>query len=70
MLATAIIRALKHPAFTAASFVPTDWDSAEDKAWFAAHVVHFLLKDCTETLFTKRFYNRLHCCFGFCADYG
>ena len=35
MLSAALTRALTTPAFIAADFVPTHWDSAEQKAKFA-----------------------------------
>jgi hypothetical protein len=41
MLPAAIVRALLNPAFTAAEFTPTQWDSAEDKAKFANALMKF-----------------------------
>jgi hypothetical protein len=35
MLSAALTHALTTPAFVAADFVPTQWDSAEQKAKFA-----------------------------------
>ena len=35
MLSAALTRALTTPAFVAADFVPTQWDTAEQKAKFA-----------------------------------
>ena len=40
MLPAATIRALMNPAFNAVEFIPTQWDTAEDKAKFANAIVH------------------------------
>ena len=47
MLSAALTRALTTPAFADADFVPTQWDTAEQKAKFAnallTFVAHFFL---------------------------
>jgi hypothetical protein len=42
MLPAATVRTLTTPAFTAAEFTPTQWDSAEDKAKFANALMKFI----------------------------
>jgi hypothetical protein len=55
--------------FTADMFTPTKWDSAQDKADFANKFVRFVESGFKETLFTKKFYNRLSNCFQHIAHY-
>ena len=55
--------------FDAAQFVPTQFDTAEDKAWFANHFFRFIEGDFKESLFTERFYRRLSHCFFHIAHY-
>jgi hypothetical protein len=55
--------------FRAEHFVPTKWDTAEDKAWFANQFVKFVGSGFSENYFTKRFYDRLNGCFGHIAHY-
>lgn len=55
--------------FSASQFTPTQWNSAEDKAWFANHFVRFIRSACDEKYFTTKFYRRLSCCFGHIAHY-
>ena len=56
--------------FSAAQFVPTQWDSAEQKAKFANHFVRFLESDCNSNLFHPWFYRRLSMTFGHIAHFG
>jgi hypothetical protein len=55
--------------FAACEFTPTEFNSCEDKAWFANHFVHFVEAGCPQRLFRKRFYHRLSLCFGHIAHY-
>jgi hypothetical protein len=55
--------------FSPSQFTPTQWDSAEDKAWFANQFVRFIRSACDERYFTTKFYRRLSCCFGHIAHY-
>lgn len=55
--------------FTTYEFTPTEFDSREDKVWFANHFIGFLEAGCPERLFTKRFYRRLSLSFGHIAHY-
>jgi hypothetical protein len=60
---------MKPKTFTAEEFTPTQWDSAETKAEFANHFVRFVESDFKQSLFTKKFYNRLSMCFDHIAHY-
>lgn len=55
--------------FAADQFTPTQWDSADDKAWFANQFVRFVQSDFDERHFTDRFYRRLSNTFGHIAHY-
>lgn len=55
--------------FEPAQFTETKWDTAEVKAEFGNHLLTFILQDFPEAMFTRRFYNRLHLCFGLIAQY-
>jgi hypothetical protein len=46
-------------------FRPTQWNSAEKKLAFANHLLNFIAADFPRKKFTKDFYNRLSCVFGF-----
>ena len=59
MMPASIVRALTNPAFTAAEFSPTQWDSAEDKAKFANALMKFIAGDFPRQSFTKSLYRRL-----------
>ena len=69
MLPAATIRALTMPAFTAAEFAPTQWDSAEDKARFANALMKFIAHEFPRQSFTKPFYGRLSNTFGHIAHH-
>ena len=55
--------------FEASQFVPTEWNSAADKAAFGNTLLHFIESDWKRSLFTKGFYQRLSNCFGHIAHY-
>jgi hypothetical protein len=55
--------------FTPSQFVPTKWNSAEDKAKFANHFVRFVESGFKKSLFQKWFYTRLSMTFGHIAHY-
>ena len=55
--------------FTAAQFVPTEWDSAAEKAAFANWFVRFVEGGFKETVFYKKRYTRLSMMFGHIAHY-
>ncbi len=67
MMPASIVRALTNPAFTAAEFSPTQWDSAEDKAKFANALMKFIAGDFPRQSFTKSLYRRLSNTFGHIA---
>ena len=67
MMPASIVRALTNPAFTAAEFSPTQWDSAEDKAKFANALMKFIAGDFPRQSFTKSLYQRLSNTFGHIA---
>jgi len=69
MLSAALTRALTTPAFVAADFVPTQWDSAEQKAKFANALLTFVAKDFPRSKFHESFYRRLSNTFGHIANY-
>ena len=55
--------------FTADQFIPTRFDSAEQKAEFANQFVSFVKSDFSRGKFPKWFYNRLSMTFGHIAHY-
>ena len=69
MLSAALTRALTTPAFVAADFVPTHWDSAEQKAKFANALLTFVAQDFPRSKFHESFYRRLSNTFGHIAHY-
>ena len=69
MLSAALTRALTTPAFVAADFVPTHWDSAEQKAKFANALLTFVAQDFPRSKFHEGFYRRLSNTFGHIANY-
>ena len=69
MLSAALTRALTTPAFVAADFVPTHWDTAEQKAKFANALMRFIADDYPRSKFHKDFYRRLSNTFGHIAHY-
>ena len=69
MLSAALTRALTTPAFVAADFVPTQWDTAEQKAKFANALMRFIADDFPRSKFHERFYRRLSNTFGHIANY-
>jgi hypothetical protein len=69
MLPAATIRALTTPAFTAAEFTPTQWDSAENKARFANALMKFIAHEFPRQSFTKSLYQRLSNTFGHIAHH-
>jgi hypothetical protein len=69
MLSAALSRALTTPAFVAADFVPTQWDSAEQKVKFANALLTFVAQDFPRSKFHENFYRRLSNTFGHIACY-
>jgi hypothetical protein len=67
MLSAALTRALTTPAFVAADFVPTQWDTAEQKAKFANALLTFVAQDFPRSKFHESFYRRLSNTFGHIA---
>lgn len=59
--------ALVRPAFTAADFTATKWDTSEDKAHFANNFCRFVAADFKTTMFTEKMYRRLVMTFGHIA---
>jgi hypothetical protein len=55
--------------FTATQFQPTKWESAEQKAKFANHLVKFIQGGYKKSHFPQWFYARLSNCFGHIAHY-
>jgi hypothetical protein len=55
--------------FEADTFTPTKWNSSADKADFGNKLLHLLLNDCQQSLFTHKLYDRLMNCFGHIAHY-
>lgn len=53
--------------FQPSDFIPKQFSTVGDKAEFGNALVHFIESNCTQELFTKRFYNRLSMCFGHIA---
>ncbi len=68
MLSAALTRALTTPAFVVADFVPTHWDSAEQKAKFANALLTFVAQDFPRSKFHESFYRRLSNTFGHIAN--
>jgi hypothetical protein len=60
---------MKTKPFTSGQFTPTKWDSAEQKAKFANHLVRFIRNGFLRSLFHKWFYTRLSMTFGMIAHY-
>ena len=69
MLSAALTRALTTPAFVAADFVPTQWDTSEQKAKFANALLTFVAQDFPRSKFHESFYRRLSNTFGHIAHY-
>jgi hypothetical protein len=69
MLSAALTRALTTPAFVAADFVPTQWDTSERKAKFANALLTFIARDFPRSKFHENFYRRLSNTFGHIAHY-
>src|SRR5271165_5551963 len=69
MLSAALTRALTTPAFVAADFVPTHWDTDEQKAKFANALLTFVAHDFPRSKFHESFYRRLSNTFGHIACY-
>lgn len=67
MLPAATVRALTTPAFTAAEFTATQWNSADDKAKFANALMKFVGNEFPRQSFTKSLYRRLSNTFGHIA---
>jgi len=67
MLPIALSRAIRLPLLTADPFTATKWDTGDDKAKFANHLLRFIAEDFPERLFTKAFYHRLCNTFGHIA---
>lgn len=55
--------------FTADQFMPTKWDTAADKLWFANQFVKFVESGFNQRHFNDRFYRRLSNTFGHIAHY-
>lgn len=55
--------------FQASQFTPTQWDTAQNKVWFARQFMRFVQSDFAERHFTDRFYRRLSNTFGHIAHY-
>jgi hypothetical protein len=69
MLPASIERAIVTPPLEPASFRPTRWSAAEDKAKFGNGLLRFIAKDMPKTLFTDLLYQRLSNSFGHIAHY-
>jgi hypothetical protein len=61
--------ALTRPTFSPCDFIATQWNSADEKAWFANILCRFIESDFRRTLWTRRLYRRLSLCFGHIAHY-
>lgn len=55
--------------FIPSEFTPTQWSTVEEKATFGNTLLHFIDSGFRETLFTKKFYDRLMNTFGHIAHY-
>lgn len=53
--------------FHARHFLPTEWDTAEEKAEFANQFARFVESGFSRQFFTGKFYQRMVCMFGFHA---
>ena len=69
MLFAALTRVLTTPAFAAADFAPTQWDTAEQKAKFANALLTFVAQDFPRSKFHESFYRRLSSTFGHIANH-
>jgi hypothetical protein len=69
MLSAALTGTLTTPAIVAADFVPTQCDTAEQKAKFANALLTFLAQDFPRSKFHEGFYRRLSNTFGHIACY-
>jgi hypothetical protein len=69
MLSAALTGVLTSPAFVAADFVPTHWESAEQKVKFANALLTFVAQDFPRSKFHENFYRRLSNTFGHIACY-
>jgi hypothetical protein len=61
--------ALVRPAFDAAVFTATKWNTADDKASFANTLCRFIAADFKTSLFTDKLYRRLSDTFGHIANF-
>jgi hypothetical protein len=59
----------KYKTFTADQFMPTEYQTAKQKAKFANHFVRFVQSDFNHNLFYKWFYVQLSMCFAHIAHY-
>jgi hypothetical protein len=55
--------------FLPSQFIATQWSTERDKADFANSVLHFIESEFKQTLFTRKFYERLSNTFGNIAHY-
>jgi hypothetical protein len=69
MIPQALSRALRTPPLVPEQFVPTKWNSAEDKAAFGNRLLTLIAKDFQRTTFSRSFYERLSNTFGHIAHY-
>ena len=58
-----------HTFFTASDFLPTKWNTADDKAVFGNTLLHFMLTGFLAGRFTEKLYTRLSMCYGHIAHY-
>ena len=56
-------------SLTTSMFVPTKWNSAENKAKFGNDLMRFIFADFQRDKFTQKLYERLSNCFGHNAEY-
>ncbi len=68
-LPPAIVREIRYPEPSEASFTPTRFTPASTKLWFTVHMLRFCTSDFPEHHFTQRFYAQLMHCFGMIAHY-
>ena len=61
--------ALTRPRFEESQFVPTEYYSSADKAWFANTLASFIAEGFPESKWTKRLYLKLMNSFGHIAHY-
>ena len=69
MLSAALTRALTTPAFVAADFVPTQWDTVRTEGQIRERAHAFIADDFPRSKFHERFYRRLSNTFGHIAHY-